>query len=528
MPRNKSLLKGGSGGRSKKIVIRPYQKPPALPPQYYDTTVQELLRVTRAVLQTTTTSTSTSSSTMSLQNAYTAVVALVSHQLGPRLYKDLKVSLEEACATVLTPETIHASTSNNALLLQTIPPLYQQFTDYLLCVKHVFLPLDRTHVWQADTQEVLPIKQNQHQQQSQSQQQAHPNTSTNSTPGSSFPVHQSLWQVGLAVWANRLHELGLDTALYQAWMQALLQEWNSGTESTSTTTTTTLLSSSSTSPSFASEQHQHQPFALQSVWYMWQDLGCLGHLPLQHDLQTYWQRQSQTLQGDNNYRPVAVLQFCFHKHARVAQWATWLPAAWLQSIIEQVLFWPHLLLQPHKHTSEHTTSTTDSSNTNDDNTDALLAHEDRLLRESSLFPGSQDDDTGKTTRRSDKAAAPGPLLQPSHFHPLLEEALFGTTTMNSNNSSTTNTFNLSTPMAQLWMLAGRIPQGHAAVAKAMVQCHFQICRCGDRGRESARPCPAICSSNTKSCFNADFLKCVGKRVNATRRQTLVTKRCTVA
>ena len=90
MPRD-----GGWKGRGrptttrKKIVIRPYQKPPALPPQYYEQTVQELLQGTLQVLTP-----GNKVPAISYQNAYTAVIHLVSHQYGPRLYQDLEQSLQ--------------------------------------------------------------------------------------------------------------------------------------------------------------------------------------------------------------------------------------------------------------------------------------------------------------------------------------------------------------------------------------------------------------------------------------------------
>ena len=52
MPRHKgSLLKGGHSLKSKKIIIKPFRKPPALPAKYYETTAEQLLTGTLEVLK---------------------------------------------------------------------------------------------------------------------------------------------------------------------------------------------------------------------------------------------------------------------------------------------------------------------------------------------------------------------------------------------------------------------------------------------------------------------------------------------
>src|SRR3569832_330470 len=79
----------GSINRSR-ITIKPFSKPPSLPPNYYETSTQELLDATRflKLLNASSSATSTTPVTHNLQTSYTTVVHLVSHHLGVRLYGD--------------------------------------------------------------------------------------------------------------------------------------------------------------------------------------------------------------------------------------------------------------------------------------------------------------------------------------------------------------------------------------------------------------------------------------------------------
>lgn len=489
---------GGSSSRTKKIVICPYKLPPQLPVNYYETTVKELIQVTLAVLdqkRSTESSTSSSSSSyvlsstttsspsdalgsssssssklLSLQNAYMAVVNLVSHQYGPRLYQDLRKSMQEACERVLpdhvttlwiksndshnnsttttntTTTTLNDSDANH--LLQIIPVLYQSYTEYLLCVKHIFLSLDRTHVWQSDIQQVLPIRGTTTVSSSSS---SHNNNNNNNFPlvqptaatttipttvgvveshnipqQGNFSPHaqQSLWQVGLAVWADRLKKLGIDTILYQAWLQSLLDQWNPGKKSldhsgmifsTSTTTTHHHPSSSSSDPN------------LRSVWYMWQDLGWLSILPLQRDLEHYWKTESRSWESEIPYRPSLFLDFCYHKHLWIQKWTAWLPSAWLMGIVEQCFFQPHLIAD-------------ENHNINNNN----ISEYNNSFNKKNL-------------------PVPGLLLQPVNFNPLMEEAIFTQGGGGRFKSSGEGA------ISQLWALAGRLPNGQAMVARAIAQ-----------------------------------------------------------
>ncbi|KAL7569862.1 hypothetical protein ACA910_008530 [Epithemia clementina (nom. ined.)] len=301
--------------------------------------------------------------------------------------------------------------------------LYQSYTEYLLCVKHVFLPLDRTHIWQADVQQVLPIRGSTGSlpfvpNTTTSNSKSNNTESTTTTPDSnatSFSPHaqQSLWQVGLSVWSERLKKLGIEKVLYESWLQSLLDEWNPVKGSNSVDSTIVELNS------------RHN---LQAVWYMWQDLGWLTVLPIQQDLEDYWRKESQSWESEIPYRPVQFLSFCYHKHQYIQRWP-WLPSAWLMSIIE------HCLLQPH-----------------------LLRSEDEGATITSIFYSKK------------KVPPPGLLLQAGNFNPLMEDAIFGAGLSSSiTPKSAGGSDDSQSTISHLWMLAGRLPSGQPAVAQAIAQ-----------------------------------------------------------
>jgi cullin-4 len=349
MPRNKSVLKGNP----RKIVIKPFSKPPALPINYYEQTVSGLLQGTLSVLQRE----KSDSSFLSLQNSYTAVVNLVSHQYGPRLYSDLRTSMKEAAALCLQDD----NTQHHPSKLVYVTKQYQNYTDYLSVCKHVFLPLDRTHAWQTLTDSAVRV-----------------------TNASSIKL-LTIWQVGLQQFAERLQELGLEEQLYQEWLSALLADW-SGEKSITAAVT-------AGSP------------CLQAVWYLWQDIGWLQSLPLQHDLEDYWSAKSDEWKiagAGGSYKPQGFLSWAYSKHSHVTTWP-WLPSGWLWSILEQCVIASHMT-----------------------------------------------DDC---------------LLLPDHLYPLLQSELD-----NSSLTTTATSTPTSSPVHQLWMLAGRLVGGQQDVADSV--CKF--------------------------------------------------------
>lgn len=292
MPRNKSLLK--SGHTSKKITIKPFSKPPSLPDNYYELAVSELLKGTLSVLD------KHRSPELSLQHAYTTVVGLTSHQYGPRLYADLRQSMQQAARTVLIDDLPPSST------LKEVHTRYRHYLDYLLLCKHIFLPLDRTHAWHAEMGKALK----------------------GAAPGNGL---RSIWQVGLEQFGARLRELGLDEKVYREWMAALLEEWDEG----------------ETMPSVSSTTSTDD---LQAIWYLWHDLGWLQTLPLQQDLDAHW--TAAELRWRSDFKAGSFLAYAAEKHASVQKWP-WLPSNWLWSILEQCLLEPLILSADYMLNAKH-------------------------------------------------------------------------------------------------------------------------------------------------------------------------------
>jgi cullin-4 len=292
MPRHAALLKGGGSGPRRKIVIKPFSKPPALPADYYDKAVEELLHGTTAVVtRSKTTSSNPNQNQMSLQHSYQTVVHLVSHRYGPRLYKDLVASMQAAAEQVLQQGVPQSETA----VLQYVATQFSLYTEYLTVCKHVFLPLDRTHVWQAESAQAVPVTL----------------------------AGLSIWQAGLQQFGARLAALKLDKQVYQQWLGQFLQDWNGGTGRS------------------GGSANGGNRSTLQSIWYMWQDLQLLQTLPLQQDLEAYWSQQAATRKEDVPYNAVDFLSYSTAKHWIVSQWP-WLPAAWLWSVLDQCLVQTHL------------------------------------------------------------------------------------------------------------------------------------------------------------------------------------------
>ena len=308
MPVRSKGLKGGSNNL-KKVKIKPFSKPPTLPPNFYEETSRELLKGTLDVLhrsqQSPSSARSSSSSApskaaLSLQNSYNSVVNLVSHQFGPRLYQDLRKAMQQAAQEVLPPEP--QSDTTKASILEYVQTQYQLFVDYLLLCKHVFLPLDRTHLWQEDGHTVVKR-----------------------TMATSH-THYTLWEVGLCQFRDRLTELKLDQVVYQQWFQMLVDDWAG---------------------------HYAQRSLLQATWHMWQDLHLLPIImtKLQPDLEVFLQRESQQAMegtsssassGDKPYAAANFVSYVYEKWMHMSYQWTFLPKTWLCTLLEVHLLLPHL------------------------------------------------------------------------------------------------------------------------------------------------------------------------------------------
>jgi cullin-4 len=423
MPRNKALMKkrgtgtgGGTSSAPKKIVIKPFSKPPTLPPNYYEQTSTELLNGTMNIIFN---NNDTTSNNLSLQNSYQQVVNLVSHQYGSRLYHDLVLTLQKACQEYVLPSTstsLLSEESSSASVLGYIQQQYQKYVDYLLLCKHVFLPLDRSHAYTSngDVLKRSGSGSGAGSTESTTKDIAMGRTTTTTTTTTSNCTNTTtgvlmmgLWQIGLEKFRLRLQEFHYDELIYNKWYDSLKQDYDDMLPLDEQT-------------------------LLQSTLYMWQDLGIISTVlttKLEPDLIQLFQNKSEQLKqssssavvgatprgGDTKYNATTVIAYCFDKWMHVAyHWSRFLPKSTCVYLLENHLFKPHL---------------------NDDW-----------------------------------------LLNPTNFHPILEEA-FTTTTMASTTtlsagvlaSPTATTTTSSSPIQQLWMLAGRLVGGYKVVGNAIAQ-----------------------------------------------------------
>lgn len=313
MVRSKALMKkrAGAGTGSKKIVIKPFSKPPTLPTNYYETSSQELLQGTLNAVFAAQDAEKGSAQSLSLQNAYQQVVNLVSHQFGPRLYQDLVDTMRQVTERYVLPSATASDSHGN--LLAYIQTQYQQYMDYLLLCKHVFLPLDRSHAWVDGSIIKLTSAE-----------------SMNSNSGLKSAT-ASLWEVGLLQFRNRLQQFQMDDMIYQKWWQSLQQDWEENLP-------------------------PDQQSLLQSTLYMWQDLGILTEtlqVRLEPDLIQFFGTNSQRMKDSSEgvYRATAFITYCHSKWMHVARrWSRFLPKSTCITLLEMHLFQPHLnsdwLLKP--------------------------------------------------------------------------------------------------------------------------------------------------------------------------------------
>jgi hypothetical protein len=232
MPRNKALMKKRATA-PRRIVIKPFQKPPTLPPNYYEDTSHELLEGTLNIFfkqqqKQQSNDTTTTTIPLSLQNSYQQVVNLVSHQYGPRLYQDLVKTLQRACQDYVLPadnEILASSNSNNSnnnasRLLGYIQAQYQKYVEYLLLCKHVFLPMDRAHGY---TTTGVVVKRSV----TGGTTTVNMADSRGTNKNNSTIIVMDLWQVGLEQFQNRLHRFQWDDLIYQKWWESLQLDWES-------------------------------------------------------------------------------------------------------------------------------------------------------------------------------------------------------------------------------------------------------------------------------------------------------------
>lgn len=267
--------------KRKKIVIRPFAKPPQVPPDFYETRVKLILESTKTILS--------KNQSPNLQHAFRSVQDLCQHKYGGKLYTDLVQSLREAAENSnVLPETIPTTTS----LLQYVPQKYSVYTDYLSIVRHICLPLDRQYVWNG-TEGVL--------------------RNSSSSSSNDTNVTTTLWHVGLQVFHDRLKELNLDEALYEAWWQQLWADYKE--------------------PSSLYRKE------LMETMVVWHELG-LKAMILKAKLQP---QLIQALQQDStNDNPEKFVSYVYEKWLHVSQNWTFLPRTWVRTLVEVELLKPQL------------------------------------------------------------------------------------------------------------------------------------------------------------------------------------------
>jgi Cullin family/Cullin protein neddylation domain len=489
------------------IKIRPYSKPPQLPSNYYESTahtmlsgclsmIQERLKQTQAQNPTvplssfsasssssfsssslqqqqqqqqqpvlSTNSTASSTHNMSLQSAYNTSVDLVRHQFGLRFYDDIVQNMIAASICILpksssfrtmedgttTGTAIHAVTSTSPnttastttfpqhnhdleehrLLLPYITQQYAIYMEYILLLKHICLPLDRTHVWQWTTDGACGMNHptetnNDDEDFIKSCVGKAATTSTNTSTSMHAPVsipatssstlgasqkqyhqpYQTMWSVGLAIFIRRLQYLHYDRPIYQQWISLFINDWNpTDHQYTSSTTAATKEWNRNEGHDTTTTVKKEERLLLHNIWYMWQDLQILSTLSIQTDLQEYWTKQSvewQNTTTSSSYSIADFVTFChdrmqhIHLHYRnIIQ-----PIGWLYHIFDTCFIQHHISVQY--------------------------------------------------------------LFNDVYFFPLLHEQLFHHTSINS--PSSPMPYNT---IQQLWILAGRIPNGQVLMSQAI-------------------------------------------------------------
>jgi Cullin family/Cullin protein neddylation domain len=408
----RSMVKG-SGPSKMKLQIKPYTRPPQLPSNYYETTADTIFQNCISVLRERLVSPSfncsmsnaTSAATLSLQHAYTSMMDLIRHQFGARLYSDLVQNMVIAIAILLPTSSVESTPK----LLPYVLHQYQIYTEYLLLLKHICLPLDRAWQWQwmtpentAGSQEfvnlctgrAVPIL-------ASSTSAAHPQ----STVAHRTSSLQNLWQVGLSIFVRRLQFLQNETTIYQQWLQYFLNDWNPNFPSNNAFFSRPIATDNLSSI-------EEQRLYLQQIWYMWQDLDVIQSLPIQSDLERYWTsvsnsyKDEEVLSATSSYSIANFVSFVIEKMNHCTNhYRHFLSIVWLWNILDHRLLLPHMSTQ-------------------------------LLINDQYLFP-------------------------------VLHEQLFAASSHNQLANSSTSDSEVGTTVQQLWFLAGRVPNGQNMIGQVI-------------------------------------------------------------
>ena len=311
-----------SSSSRKRITIKPFSRPPKLPPLFYEKTSQKILEAVswEKHQQQCNARSSGSGNSNSLQDSYQSVVKLVSHKFGPKLYVDLVQELKKSTALVLEHPT--------KPILDYISTQYPKYVDYLLLVRHVFLALDRPYVWQEGsgsgkdrtlekrTATTMRMASDGCKDEPQRYQPPLPNPSGPSgTVLKRTSQTTGLLEVGLHQFALRLKELQLDVDLYQEWWDLLWQKF---------------------------QDHESSPL-LNSTMGIWSDLQ--WKFPVIQQTQPRLEQSLRELSQSWKVVPYSgekFLSYTYQQWVYVSQHWTFLPKTWLRTLLETHLFEPHL------------------------------------------------------------------------------------------------------------------------------------------------------------------------------------------
>jgi cullin-4 len=209
-----------------------------------------------------------------------------------------------------------------------------------------------------------------------------------------------------------LETLQLDSVIYQAWWQALRQDWLEGSSGVA-----------------GGVSHSSNTSLLQSTLFMWQDLQVLPHMlqSLQADLEVFF-TQLAYQHHQQPYRPDRFISYVYQKWMHVSYQWTFLPRTWIRTLIEVHLLQPHL-------------------------TTEWLLHSDNVTM---LLEEDEHNQTDLT------------IATPMSTSLTVEDAAATTAIVIATAASSISSRTPSSPhWVQLWMLAGRLPEGHKTMTTAL-------------------------------------------------------------
>lgn len=306
--------------KKKKIVIKPFSKPPSLPEHFYDESVAQILETLWSCLlklegsHTSSKPPTHTQPTWSLQQAYSRVVDICAQPtLSVLLYKDVVASLKKAAAHVLREAPSHQT----SILTHLTTSPYPLYLEYCKVVRHVLLPLDRAYLWQVEPQTAIS---------------KHQATTTATTTTSAKQSHstttttQTLWQVALSLFQEEIVKLQLDEVLQEAFWQALWTDFSSAGQDTSPLTFTALN-------------------RCMSMWHDWNIHTTMVQDVVQPRLVASLQRESERWQQTSQYNGRQFLQHTYHtqyQHVHHHWSQSLLPKMWVSGLLELYLWEPHL------------------------------------------------------------------------------------------------------------------------------------------------------------------------------------------